>query len=359
MPSFSAYASAGNTTSACSRMRLGQERGVRDRRCSRAASARSHSSRSGRSRSGSQCSRYSAPARPRRAPRRSRARHGRAAAPARSSPGPAFGQHACLAQPAAVGWRPGTSSRPAPSTPAMPSVSAISSSARAPACSVGPGGQPLAPQDHDLAAHGSRPSSCAASLCGPRSRAASSRTASGSAPASRARRSTSSSRRRARRSARRRTRHRRRARSARPARRSRRASSACGEATASFSALAAHALAQAQVEDRRVVDRLGVEHEHGVGELEVAEPSPAARGSPSARCSSSGSVPARRESTCGRAEALAHQTREQQALLVGGLPAGDRAGLRAGARQAGGGLRERALPGDRAQLAAVAHAAAR
>ncbi len=53
-------------------------------------------------------------------------------------------------------------------------------------------------------------------------------------------------------------------------------------------------------------------------------------------------------------EALAHQAREQVALLARGLAAHERAGALARARQAGGGLRERALPGDGPQLAAVA-----
>ena len=64
--------------------------------------------------------------------------------------------------------------------------------------------------------------------------------------------------------------------------------------------MAAYALAQAQVEDRRVADRVGREHEHGVRELQV-ETRACRRGSFSARCSSSGSVPARRESMCGDA----------------------------------------------------------
>ena len=78
-------------------------------------------------------------------------------------------------------------------------------------------------------------------------------------------------RRRARRSARRRTPRRRRARSARP--RAAFGSSDDGRlvATASFTPLRAHALADAQVEDRRVVDGLAVEHEDGVGELEVGD----------------------------------------------------------------------------------------
>ena len=40
-------------------------------------------------------------------------------------------------------------------------------------------------------------------------------------------------------------------------------------ARSELQAVAADALAQAQVEDRRVVDRVGVEHQHRVGELEV------------------------------------------------------------------------------------------
>ncbi len=42
--------------------------------------------------------------------------------------------------------------------------------------------------------------------------------------------------------------------------------------------VAAHALAQPQIEDRRVVDRVGREHQHGVGELEVADPGLQRRG---------------------------------------------------------------------------------
>ena len=50
-----------------------------------------------------------------------------------------------------------------------------------------------------------------------------------------------------------------------------RASSAVGRAlaTASVHVVAAHALADAQVEDRRVVDRVALEQHDGVGELEV------------------------------------------------------------------------------------------
>src|SRR5262249_11426892 len=40
---------------------------------------------------------------------------------------------------------------------------------------------------------------------------------------------------------------------------------------AQLDVVAAHALANPQVEARAVVDRLGAEHEHGVGELDVGE----------------------------------------------------------------------------------------
>ena len=65
-------------------------------------------------------------------------------------------------------------------------------------------------------------------------------------------------------------------------------------------AVAAHALADAQVEDRHVVDGLGVEHEDGVGELEVGRRSPAATGC-AARASSS--APGRRASCATRCAA--------------------------------------------------------
>ena len=78
-------------------------------------------------------------------------------------------------------------------------------------------------------------------------------------------------------------------------------------------------------------------------------------GAASARASSSApALPLARESTSAEPQRLAHQPREQEALLVGRLPADERADAAPVAGQAGGGL-ERALPGDLAQLAAVAH----
>ena len=78
----------------------------------------------------------------------------------------------------------------------------------------------------------------------------------------------------------------------------RRASSA-GVATVSGTCVAAARLAHAQVEDRRLVDELGVEHEHGAGVVDVGH---AARSGPAARatraCSGS-STPLGRESMCG------------------------------------------------------------
>ncbi len=56
-----------------------------------------------------------------------------------------------------------------------------------------------------------------------------------------------------------------------------------------------------------------------------------------------------------RAQHLAHQSREQQALLAGGAAARERADPGPRAAQPGGGIFQRALPGDGAQFATVAH----
>src|SRR5207237_5090781 len=56
----------------------------------------------------------------------------------------------------------------------------------------------------------------------------------------------------------------------------------------------------------------------------------------------------------GRAQALAHDARQQQPLLVGALAARERARASARSGEAGRRLAERALPGDRPQRAAVA-----
>ena len=125
-------------------------------------------------------------------------------------------------------------------------------------------------------------------------------------------------------------------------------------ASRELDAVAAHALAQAQVEDRHVVDRLGVDHEHGVRELEVGDRRLQRR---------LGERAVQLERQCARA-------RESRCGSRGPRAAGARAGspprwsprrrrarrcCSRARREAGGGLLQRALPGDRAQLAAVAH----
>ena len=118
-------------------------------------------------------------------------------------------------------------------------------------------------------------------------------------------------------------------------------------------AVAPHALADAQLEDRRRIDRLAVEHEHGVRELEIGD----ARGERgSGEC-----APLLERHGAGRArvqvrrgEHVAQQAAEQEALLVARPRAGERRGARSGAAQAAGGLGERPLPADGAKLAAVA-----
>jgi hypothetical protein len=118
-------------------------------------------------------------------------------------------------------------------------------------------------------------------------------------------------------------------------------------------AVAAHALADAQVEDRHIVDRLGVEHEDGMGELEVGDLGLQAR------------VGDRLQRLAGdrgalgvqvrRAERLAHDPLQEEALLVRRAGAGQRGGAAvARAAEGLGGLLERAVPLDGAQLAAVA-----
>ena len=94
--------------------------------------------------------------------------------------------------------------------------------------------------------------------------------------------------------------------------------------------VAAHALADAQVEDRHVVDRLAVEDEDGVGELEVGHRrlrvGVAERHVQLAR-----ERRARARVQVPRAERLAHDALQEEALLVRRLTAGQRGGARAGA----------------------------
>ena len=74
-----------------------------------------------------------------------------------------------------------------------------------------------------------------------------------------------------------------------------------------------------------------------------------ARAAPAAACR-----PAR-ESRSVESQRLAHEALQQEALLVGRAAAGERADALGGPAERRGGLVERALPAHRAQLAAVAH----
>ena len=117
--------------------------------------------------------------------------------------------------------------------------------------------------------------------------------------------------------------------------------------------MAAHALAQAQVEDRRVVQRLGVEHEHRVGELQVAGARLQCRlGQRTQELELEAAGTSRVE--VRRAQALAHDARQQQPLLAGALAARERARACARSREAGRRLTQCALPGNCPQRAAVA-----
>ena len=98
-------------------------------------------------------------------------------------------------------------------------------------------------------------------------------------------------------------------------------------------AVAAHALADAQVEDRGVVDRLAVEHEHGVGELEVGHRRLQAR-SVQGGMQLARQRPAEARVDVRRAQRAAHELLQQPALLVGRLAAGDRAQCRSPRRSA-------------------------
>ena len=97
--------------------------------------------------------------------------------------------------------------------------------------------------------------------------------------------------------------------------------------------MAAHALADAQVEDRHVVDGLAVEHEDGVGELEVGDRRLRGRGGERA-LQRRATARRRRASRCrGESSASRMQALQEEALLVGRLAAGDRADAAAGALQ--------------------------
>jgi hypothetical protein len=119
-------------------------------------------------------------------------------------------------------------------------------------------------------------------------------------------------------------------------------------------AVAAHALADAQVPDRRLVDRVDVQQQHAVRELEVGDRRLQLR-----RGQRAGEVgrqlAGRRGRQVRRAEAVAQQPLQQERLLVGGLAARDRGrlGARLLERRPGGG--ERLLPRGGHERAALAH----
>ena len=254
----------------------------------------------------------------------------------RREPGAGVRQHADLAQPAAVGVD-GNSQQAGAVAAARGRGARRRSAARAPpAAPRGAGGQALAPEDHDVLAGVAQ------------QRRASARTASASSPAACARRSASERRRRRRRLERA-------SRKASPAPGAKRDGSArvgverrrAARGDRELDAVAAHALADAQVEDRRVVDRLGVEHEHGVGELEVGDRRLQPRARRARACSSRGSVPPARESRSAEPSASrSRRCRRKPSSFVVSPPAS--APTRPPARlSAGRGLVERALPGDR------------
>ncbi len=118
-------------------------------------------------------------------------------------------------------------------------------------------------------------------------------------------------------------------------------------------AVAAHALADPQVEDRRVVDGVAVEHEHGVGELEVRDRR-LQRGVGELARQRSRQRAAGRAGEVRRAEPLAEQPLEEIRLLVRGVPAGERGGLAARLLQRRRGVVERLLPGRGHQRRALA-----
>ena len=118
--------------------------------------------------------------------------------------------------------------------------------------------------------------------------------------------------------------------------------------------VAADALADPQVEDRRVVDRVALEHEHGVRVLQVRDGRLQRRVGQRAR--EGGRQLARgRAAELVRAEAVAEQPLEEEGLLVRRVPAGERGGPGAGLLQGVRGVGERLLPGGGEQRGALAH----
>src|SRR6202000_161729 len=109
-------------------------------------------------------------------------------------------------------------------------------------------------------------------------------------------------------------------------------------------AAAAYPLADSEVEDRGVVERLAPEHQDGVRELDGRHGGPEGRRPEGARQVRGGRL-AHARVEVGRLQGLAPQALDQEAFLVGGLSADERAGCAPVACQPGGGV-ERALPRD-------------
>ena len=91
-------------------------------------------------------------------------------------------------------------------------------------------------------------------------------------------------------------------------------------------AVAAHRLAHAQVEDRRLVHQLGVDHEHRAGVVDVRHARATRSGRASTRACSGSSAPPARESTCGEPSPSRIRCWSEEALLVRGLAARQRGG---------------------------------
>ena len=171
----------------------------------------------------------------------------------------------------------------------------------------------------------------------------------------RARRDAAAAERRA--AARRRTPRRRRARSARRRRRWGPATTGRLDATASLTPLRRTPLRMRRSSDRHVVDRLAVEHEHGVGELEVGDRRLQRRGCASAACSSRGRRPAARASRGAASRAPSRMrrcSRKPSSFVVSPPASAPTRPLRAAQRAAAASSSARSQL-DRAQLAAVAH----
>ena len=238
--------------------------------------------------------------------------------------------------------RKGARAGPAPSWPAQAEPRGDVEQRGGGCCAARPGHQPLAVEDHDVRARAGQHRGELAHGGGVRPR-----------PPWRRRRGCRR-RPRARRRARRAAPRRRRARSAARPRRSGPARPGA-RSRPQPDAVAAHALADAQVEDRRVVDGVAVEHEHRVRELEVRhgglQRGVGERAAPARR----GSSPPGRQASCAepRPSRNSRCSRKASSLVVS--PPASAAARPPAFFSARGGVLERLLPRRRHQAAALAH----